>query len=69
MKNKNFEKMSEIEKKIENTCKKYNLPIFPNIRDNLMDIIESAEPSSEEKLITFELYEEWLYMAFENDEE
>ena len=52
--------MLEIEAKIKEICKKYDLPIFPNIRDNVMSIIESAEPTKEEKLEAFDLYDEWL---------
>lgn len=52
--------MQELEIKIEAICKKYDLPIFPNIRDNVMTIIESAEPTKEEKLEAFDLYDEWL---------
>ena len=45
---------------LEELCKKYDLPTFENPRDNLMTIIESAEPTSEEKLEAFDLYDVWL---------
>ena len=61
--------MKELEVKIEALCKKYDLPIFPNIRDNVMTILESAEPSGEEKLQAFDLYDEWLYESFKTEEE
>lgn len=59
--------MKELEIKIEEICKKYDLPIFPNIRDNVMIILESAEPTKEEKLEAFDLYDEWLYESFKNE--
>lgn len=60
--------MLEIEAKIQAICKKYDLPIFPNIRDNVMRIIESAEPSRAEKLEAFDLYDEWSYEAIRNED-
>lgn len=56
--------MKELEIKIEALCKEYDLPIFPNIRDNVMTIIESAEPTKEEKLEAFDLYDEWHYLFY-----
>jgi hypothetical protein len=61
--------MKELETKIEAICKKYDLITFPNIRDNVMTIIASAEPSDEEKLEAFDLYDEWLYESFKSEEE
>ena len=60
--------MKEFEVKIECICKKYDLPVFQNIRDNVMSIIESAEPSGNEKLEAFDIYDAWLYEAFKNEE-
>ena len=42
--------MREIEEKILNICKRNDLSIFPNIRENVMIILESAEPTKEENL-------------------
>lgn len=55
--------MKKIEEKIIRICKENDLPVVPNIRDNVMRIIESAEPSKEEKLEAFDLYDEWVYEA------
>ncbi len=55
--------MKELEIKIEAICEKYDLPIFPNIRDSVMNILVSAEPSDEDKLEAFDLYDEWLYLS------
>ena len=59
--------MKEIEIKIETLCKKYDLTTFPNVRDNVMNILASAEPSDEDKLEAFDLYDEWLFEAFKED--
>lgn len=55
------------EEKVIELCKKYDLPFFQNIRDNVMTIIESAEPSNEDKLKAFDLYDEWLYEVIKNE--
>lgn len=60
--------MLEIEAKIKEICKKYELTTFPNIRDNVMNILASAEPSDEDKLEAFDLYDEWAYEAFKNED-
>ena len=52
--------MDEITKKIQAICHKYDLPIFENPRDSLMEIIASAEASGEDKLEAFDLYDEYL---------
>ncbi len=52
--------MREIEEKIIRICKDNDLLVVPNIRDNVMQIIESAEPSKEEKHEAFNLFEQWL---------
>ncbi len=52
--------MREIEEKIVRICKDNDLTVVPNIRDNVMRIIESAEPSKQEKLKAFDLFEQWL---------
>ena len=41
--------MKKLEIKIEAISKKYDLPTFPNICNNVMTIIASAEPSDEDK--------------------
>lgn len=60
--------MQELEIKIKALCKKYDLTTFPNVRDNVMNILASAEPSDEDKLEAFDLYDEWLYEAFKDEE-
>lgn len=52
--------MNEARAKIEAICKEYDLPVFENPRDNVMVILESAEPSKEDKLTAFDCYDEWL---------
>lgn len=52
--------MLDAREKIEAICKEYDLPIFENPRDNVMVILESAEPSKEDKLTAFDCYDEWL---------
>lgn len=61
--------MEELEVKIEGICKWYGLPVFPNIRDNVMTILKAAEPSDEDKLEAFDIYDEWLYLSFESEKE
>ena len=51
--------MREIEEKIADICKRNDLHVFPNIRANVLLILESAEPSKGEKLEAFDLYDEW----------
>lgn len=60
--------MRTIEEKIISICKKNDLSVFPNIRNNVMTIIESAQPSEEEKLEAFDLYDEWVYETLKNEE-
>lgn len=48
------------EKRIEAICKKYDLPVFQNLRDNFMMIIQSTEPTKAEKWEALEIYDEWL---------
>ncbi len=61
--------MKELENKIEAICKKYDLPVFENPSDNVFTIIQSAEPSQEEKLDAWENYHQWLYESFGKEEE
>lgn len=56
--------MRGIEEKIIRICKNNDLPVVPNIRDNVMRIIESAEPSKQEKHEAFNLFEQWLYEIY-----
>ena len=58
--------MKELEMKIETLCKKYDLAVFPNIRYTVFNILESAEPSKEEKLEVFDLY---IYFVVKNNKE
>lgn len=53
--------MTDPKTKIEALCKEYDLPVFKNPRDNVMVILESAEPSKEDKLTAFDCYDEWLF--------
>ena len=41
---------------INSIAKSYNLEVWPNVRDTLMDIIESGMVSLEDKLKAFDLY-------------
>lgn len=47
---------------INNIAKSYNLEVWPNVRDTLMDIIESGMVSLEDKLKAFDLYDEYLML-------
>lgn len=60
--------MKTIEEKIINICKENDLPVLPNIRNNVMTIIESAQPSKKEKLEAFDLYDEWVYETLKSEE-
>lgn len=60
--------MRTIEEKIISICKENDLPVLPNIRNNVITIIESAQPSKEEKLEVFDLYDEWVYKTLKNEE-
>ena len=52
---------------LEGLCKEYDLPVFESPRDNLIMIMESAEPTRDEKLQALEAYEAWiLYIYGEN---
>lgn len=46
--------------RIEAICKKYDLPVFQNLRDNFLMIIQSEKPTKEEKWEALEIYDEWL---------
>lgn len=59
--------MSTIEEKIISICKANDLSVQPNIRANVMTIIESAQPSYEEKVKAFDLYDEWVYKTLKNE--
>ena len=52
--------MINLSKRIEEKCKKYDLPVFENPRDNMMILLEAAEPSNEDKLEVLDLYDEFL---------
>ena len=54
-----------MEKRIEALCKKYGLPVFESPRDNFMMIIQSAEPTKEEKYEALEYYDKWLLRLFD----
>jgi len=56
--------MKEYEERIEAICNKYDLSVFPNVADNVFHIIESAEPSDEDKLDAWDNYHQWLYESF-----
>ncbi len=48
------------EKRLEEICKEYDLPVFESPRDNFIMIIEAAEPTKEEKWEALEIYDNWL---------
>ena len=48
---------------INNVAKSYNLEVWPNIRDTLMDIVESGTVFLEDKLKAFDLYDEYLVFS------
>ena len=48
---------------ISSIAKSYNLEVWPNVRDTLMDIIEAGMVSLEDKLKTFDLYDEYLVLS------
>lgn len=48
---------------INGIAKSYNLEVWSNIRDTLMDILESGMVSLEDKLKAFDLYDEYLALS------
>lgn len=48
-------------------CKKYDLPIFENPKDSFLMIIESAEPTKEEKNKALDIYDEWLLSLYKEN--
>lgn len=60
-----IKELHEKEKQLETLCKKYDLSVFESPRDNFIQIIESAEPTKEEKWWALEVYEQWLIGLFE----
>ena len=48
---------------INSIAKSYNLEVWPNVRDTLMDIVESGIVSLEDKLKAFDLYDEYLVLS------
>ena len=45
---------------LENVCKKYNLAVFENPKDNLITIITSNKPTYDEKCRCLDIYEDYL---------
>lgn len=53
-------KFEDATKKLEELCKDYDLPVFESPRDNFLMILESAEPTKQEKWEALNCYETWL---------
>lgn len=51
---------------LEKLCREYDLPVFENPKDNFLMILESAEPTKEEKRRALDEYEKWL-LAIHNE--
>lgn len=45
---------------LETVCKKYDLPVFENPKDNLIMIITSNKPTYDEKCRCLDIYEDYL---------
>ena len=43
---------------------KYNITLFQNVSDNVYSIIQSAEPTQEEKSYIWDLYHDYLYYQY-----
>lgn len=43
---------------------KYNITLFQNVSDNVYSIIQSAEPTQEEKSYIWDLYHDYLYFEY-----
>lgn len=53
-------KFKDAIKKLEELCKEYDLPVFESPRDNFLMILESAEPTKQEKWEALDCYDSWL---------
>lgn len=54
--------------KLKNKCdeigNKYDITLFQNVSDNVYSIIQSAEPTQEEKSYIWDLYHDYLYFDY-----
>ncbi len=51
---------------LESLCHEYDLPVFENPKDNFLMILESTEPTKEEKWKALDEYEQWLLNLHSN---
>jgi hypothetical protein len=56
----------KVKKQCDEIGNKYDITLFQNVSDNVYSIIQSAEPTQEEKSYIWDLYHDYLY--FENKE-
>jgi hypothetical protein len=53
---------------LEELCKKYNLAIFENPRDNFITLISSNKTSKEELWLALDIYDDWLISLHADDD-
>ena len=53
-----------LKKQCDEIGKKYDITLFQNISDNVYSIIQSAEPTLDEKSSIWDLYHEYLYSEY-----
>ena len=53
-----------LKKQCDEIGNKYNITLFQNVSDNVYSIIQSAEPTQEEKSYIWDLYHDYLYYEY-----
>lgn len=55
---------NELKKQCDEIGNKYNITLFQNVSDNVYCIIQSAEPTQDEKSSIWDLYHNYLYSEY-----